>query len=92
MQFNVSIGTTAQKVAAVRHDDQVLDILVQNNSANNLYLGDDASVSTTSGTKIAPSGGLWANDKRRSDVFLIADGSPSDVRVTLEIYKGGTRG
>lgn len=86
---NVVIGTTIQLVVGCA-PDQVIDILIQNLSANNVYVGDD-DVSSSNGMKIIATTGSYSNDKRKSPVFLVADGASSDVRLCFEIYKEGTR-
>lgn len=85
-----SIGTTSECVANAK-DGHLIDILVQNLSANNVYVGDSPDVTTLTGIKLVATTGSWSNDKRKSSVYLIADGASSDVRVTVETYKEGSR-
>lgn len=86
----IIVGISAVFVAKPAHGF-LLNILVQNLSANSLYLGKDASVTIDSGIKITASGGVWSDDKRADAVYLIADGADSDVRVQYEVYREGTR-
>lgn len=89
MQKSQLIGTTAVFIVAQK-EGFLIDILVQNLSANNVYFGSDLSVDVNTGTKIAAQG-EWTNDKRFETVCLIADGANSNCRITIEVYKAGSR-
>lgn len=74
----LSVGTTVQlALRATNHYET--DFVIQNLSANNLYLGDIEDVATTNGIKIL-AGGFISKDKWHGDIWLIADGATSDVR------------
>lgn len=80
-----SIGLTAQHIASPK-EGELLDILVQNLSANNVYVGSDSSVTTSNGVKLVPNG-TYANDHEAEPIWLIADGAASDVRIKVETRK-----
>jgi hypothetical protein len=87
---NVTVGTTPVLVTPTIDDDELIDILIQNLSTNNVYVGTNDAVSTSNGIKLIP-GGDYCNDKRRHAVWLIADAASSDVRVCYEKYKVRSR-
>jgi len=74
----INVGTTAV-VVVPRVEGYLLDFLVQNVSANNVYLVESTSESTATGIKIVPSDFLNGEDWDK-DIILIADGDSSDVR------------
>jgi hypothetical protein len=66
-------------------DHEFADIMIQNLSANNVYVTSDRTQGTADGLKIAPAGN-YTNDRRFSSVWLVADGALSDVRVYYHLY------
>ena len=84
-----TIGATSKLVATI-NNKPLLDIIVQNLSANNVYVGSDERVETTTGIKIVPNG-YWANDRRAEPVYLVADAAGSDVRITYTNFSPGER-
>jgi len=86
---NRSIGTTSEAIV-IPGKDELVDILIQNLSVNNIYVGAAQEVTTSTGIKIAPNA-QYSNDKRGEQVYLIADGAASDVRIHYELYKAGSR-
>lgn len=81
-----TIGTTAVQVA-VAINGMLCDILIQNLSANNVYVTSDISQGVGEGLKIVANG-TYADDQCNEDLFLIADGAASDVRIKRLYYKG----
>lgn len=84
-----SIGVTAEHIASPKAGF-LLDVLIQNLSVNNVYVGSSSGVTTSNGIKLA-SNAQYSNDKRGEPVYLIADAATSDVRIEYEIYKEGSR-
>ncbi len=84
-----SIEVTSNLIADV-HEGELLDVIVQNLSANNIYVGSDQNVTIASGIRIVANG-YWANDQRAEPVWLISDGAGSDARVTYVAYRKGER-
>ena len=80
----VSVGTTVESLYT-RREGQVIDFLIQNLSANSVYLLGDEDAPTTQGIKIV-SGGSHSKDNWTGDILLVADGAASDVRVELMIH------
>lgn len=80
-----SIGTTATKVYS-RTDGYVIDFIVQNLSANNVYFLMNVNDDVTQGLKIVPNASL-SKDGWIYDLILIADGGTSDVRVIVQVLK-----
>lgn len=90
MQPTITIGITAREIVSPTAFQPLIDIIVQNLSANDVYVGEDASVNSSTGIKISPNGN-WPNDKRAAPVWLIASGADSDVRIHYSLYKPGDR-
>lgn len=86
--FNVQ-ATEAICVGAPKQDE-LLDILIQNHSANSIYWGHNPDVSIVNGVEIV-AGAVYANDKCGKPMYVIAAAADSDVRVEYEIFKAGTR-
>ena len=68
----------------------LVDMLIQNLSANNIEVGSSQELAIGTGIEIAANGN-WPIEKRHEPVFLIADGAGSDVRIFYELYKAGSR-
>jgi hypothetical protein len=84
-----NIGLTSQHIVSPREDDLV-DITIQNLSANNVYVLSAQNQTVGDGIKITPNG-TYTNDKRHSPIWLVADGVSSDVKVHYELYKDDSR-
>jgi hypothetical protein len=84
------VGTTSREVTVALKPRQLADVQIQNLSVNNVYVGSDQSVDTTSGIKVPPNG-QYVNVKRQEPIWLIADGAGSDVRIHVEIYTTTTK-
>lgn len=84
----ISLGTTA-KIVAVKKDGQWSSVLFENISANNVYIVDTDAKGTADGIKIPPNVS-YSDRYNDRDLYLIADASPSDVRVDVEYWLKGT--
>lgn len=79
----VSIGTSAAIIKAGRSTRK--SVVVQNvHASNDLYVGTDASVATTTGVKLAAGASIEFDDYN-GPVYGIASGASTDVRY-LETY------
>lgn len=76
--MNISLGTTATKIIDVPIGFKV-SFVIQNLSANNVYLLDSSSGGTANSIQIASSVSLSVDDFDK-DVWVVADGASSDVR------------
>jgi len=82
----LSVGTTST-LALRQVQGFKVDFVVQNLSANNVYLS-DIETDTATGIKII-AGGFVSKDNWEGDIFLIADGATSDVRFMYQTrFKG----
>ena len=79
-----SIGTTASSLYT-RREGMVLDFMVQNLSANNLYILNEASQPVAQGIQIT-AGNYCSKDNWTGDLIVVADGAASDARVMLMIH------
>lgn len=78
----VSIGTTAALISAA--NSQIISRIVQNAHATNvLYIGNSSSVTSANGLKI-PAGSQLTLDKSYGDIYGIASGAATDVRLLVE--------
>ena len=84
------IGIVAVEIVEPDAFCPLIDIIIQNLSANNIYIGSDQTVTDVTGILIAPNG-TWVNDKRAEPIWLIASGAGSDVRIQYSKYKPGDR-
>lgn len=80
-----TIGTTSKQIYSPK-PDEVADILIQNLSVNNVYLGNNKGVKTTNGIKFVPTA-TYQNDHEIEPIHLIADAASSDVRIKLTVRK-----
>jgi len=83
--MNKSIGLTPTLLIRVPEGYEV-DFIIQNLSANNLYLNQSKSEGTAHGIEIATSTSL-AKDHYPKDVWVVADGASSDVRYLFTYRK-----
>ena len=80
-----SIGTTSVQIYSPK-PNEVADILIQNLSANNVYVGNSKGVLAADGNKLVPTG-IYENDHQIEPIHLIADAASSDVRISLSRRK-----
>lgn len=80
-----TIGTSPVPIAAPK-EGFLLDILIQNLSVNNVYVGNSIGVTTSNGIKLVPTA-TYENDHEEEPIWLIADAASSDVRIKLFIRK-----
>lgn len=81
----LSIGTTAVlAVSAIK--GAYGDLLLVNNSANIVYVLDSPNQLTTDGIPVAANGGYYSDKFMDEDIYLIASGAASDVRMSLNYY------
>jgi hypothetical protein len=85
-----NIGLTSQHIVSPREKDDLIDITVQNLSANNVYVLSAQNQTLSDGIRIKPNC-TYANDKRHSSIWLVAHAASSDVKVHYELYKAGSR-
>jgi len=83
------IGLTSQHIVSPREEDDLIDVTIKNLSANNVYVLSAQNQAVSDGIKITPKG-TYANDKKHSSIWLVADGANSDVNVHYELYKAGS--
>jgi len=90
---SVTVGTTPIPVCRLDQKNayEYMDVIIQNLSANNVYVGSDQALSTASGLKLVATTGVFTNDKRQEEIWLVADGAGSDVRVNYVIYSQSDR-
>lgn len=79
----LSIGTTAT-LALQKSEGYIVDFILENLSANNVYFGDHGEITAANATRIIPSANL-TKDNWAESIYLIADGALSDVRLTYQI-------
>jgi hypothetical protein len=77
---NIVVGTTPAIRVCQMKEDQYVDLVIQNLSGNNIYVGETDSVSVASGIKV-PANSQYSDDKVETNLYVIADGAASDVRV-----------
>lgn len=87
---NRVINLTAEPIWTTGSSNELVDILIQNLSANNIYVGSGQNVDVTTGLKIITNG-VYTNDKRKDPIWCISDVAGSDIRVVMEVYKAGSR-
>jgi hypothetical protein len=87
----IIVGITPVPVAiGLEGPDEWIDIIVQNLSANNVYVISSGEGTVADGLRIVANGN-HTNDHRGESVWLIADGAASDVRVHYVKYIDTTR-
>lgn len=73
-----TVGTSATQVSDGAYRRKTL--LIQNaHATNNLFVGPDSSVTTSTGIKLAPADSIEFSDFIKP-VYAIADGASTDVR------------
>ncbi len=82
----LSIGTDPVLIANISQIDEFLDIIIQNLSANVVYVGSDNTVATDTGISVAANA-THVDDSRGEPVWLIASGANSDVRIQYYRYR-----
>lgn len=80
MIMSLSIGTTIQQVFYTPKGKKAL-VSIQNLSANNVYILNSSNQGTSDGIKLV-TGAAATNNDLREDLWLIADGATSDVRIS----------
>jgi len=83
------VGLASDPIVSPR-EGYLVDALIQNLSANNVYVGSSQEVTAANGIQI-PANGDWPIERRSEPIWLIAAGAASDVRIFYELYKAGTR-
>lgn len=83
-----TIGTTAIFLCQPNRDE-VLDVLIVNNSANIVYVGIDSDVTSDNGIPLPANGGSYSSpaEGRFDPVWLIASAANSDVRYDYQRRK-----
>jgi hypothetical protein len=76
----LSIGTTAQLVLSVPNGMKA-KVTLQNLSANKVYILDRDTLNTSEGLQMVSGAGA-NNDDFRAELWLLADGVTSDVRLS----------
>lgn len=89
MKLPKSVGTTNLFCYAVPLG-KTASVTIQNLSANNVYIVDDNNQPLASGIKLL-AGAVATNDSFRGQLWLVADGATSDVRLDIN-FEGAAGG
>ena len=81
----VIIGTAAIPLFMPNRTGEVADILLQNVSAADIYLGSDESVTTGSGILLAI-GGVYRNEQELEPLWAISASAGRAVRIRIVRY------
>jgi hypothetical protein len=81
--FAVTVGATATLLSAAGFREA---IMVQNNGSVDMYIGYSPNVTTTTGTKVSASGGVYRNDGSMEALYGIVVSSTTNARVE-EIFR-----
>lgn len=82
---SLSIGTTSTRVVSFDANNYT-DVLIYNNSANIVYVNESAGQGTADGIPLEANGGFYKDRWNDRDLYLIADGATSDVRITFVLH------
>jgi len=86
---NISVGTTTLLIVK-RVTGKLCDFFLQNLSGNNVYLVNSSHAIVGNGIKIVPND-TYGDDQSDEELYLIADGAASDVRLRRNYYDPKTR-
>lgn len=81
MKLNKSVGTTALFCYAVPYG-KTAQVTIQNLSVNNVYIIDNGMQAVANGIKLL-AGAVSTNETFRGQLWLIADGVTSDIRIDI---------
>lgn len=80
----LTVGVALQQFL-YKQPEVYVDIQIQNLSANNVEVGDSNNLVYGTGVRITPNGTLDLQ-QWRNDLYFIADGANSDVRIMYQEY------
>lgn len=82
----LSIGTTISEAVVEKRFYEYCDVLIVNNSANVVYVCESPNEGTAAGIPLAANGGSYEDRFNDRDLYLIASGAASDVRLSAAYY------